>query len=241
MTMTRLALLLTVLLVALPAHPPVYADPGASVRYGRATYQRYCAACHGRDADGRGPSARQFKNVATDFVRAIYKCRSTPTGKLPTDDDLRRSIGHGLWNTGMPSFVALGGLQIDDLVAVLRSVSMRFEREPPAPPIAIPAEPARDAAGVARGAQVYDRLKCANCHGPAGHGGGPGAANLKNDDGTAAELTDLTARYKCGETPADVYRTLMTGLDGTPMSSYADVLTPADAWDLVHFVRSLRR
>jgi hypothetical protein len=32
----------------------------------------------------------------------------------------------------------------------------------------------------------------------------------------------------------------MTGLDGTPMPSFADVIQPGDAWDLVHFLRTLQ-
>jgi mono/diheme cytochrome c family protein len=32
----------------------------------------------------------------------------------------------------------------------------------------------------------------------------------------------------------------MTGLDGTPMPSFADVIKPEDAWDLVHFLRTLQ-
>jgi hypothetical protein len=32
----------------------------------------------------------------------------------------------------------------------------------------------------------------------------------------------------------------MTGLDGTPMPSFADVIQPNDAWDLVHFLRVLQ-
>jgi hypothetical protein len=32
----------------------------------------------------------------------------------------------------------------------------------------------------------------------------------------------------------------MTGLDGTPMPSYADVIKPEDAWDLVHYLRTLQ-
>jgi mono/diheme cytochrome c family protein len=31
----------------------------------------------------------------------------------------------------------------------------------------------------------------------------------------------------------------MTGLSGSPMPSFADSLKPADAWNLVHFLRSL--
>jgi mono/diheme cytochrome c family protein len=32
----------------------------------------------------------------------------------------------------------------------------------------------------------------------------------------------------------------MTGLDGTPMPSFAEVIQPNDAWDLVHFLRTLQ-
>ena len=32
----------------------------------------------------------------------------------------------------------------------------------------------------------------------------------------------------------------MTGLDGTPMPSFADVVKPEDAWDLVHYLRTLQ-
>jgi hypothetical protein len=32
----------------------------------------------------------------------------------------------------------------------------------------------------------------------------------------------------------------MTGVDGTPMPSFADVVKPEDAWDLVHYLRTLQ-
>jgi len=32
----------------------------------------------------------------------------------------------------------------------------------------------------------------------------------------------------------------MTGMDGSPMESYAAKLTPDQAWDLVHYVRALQ-
>ena len=52
----------------------------------------------------------------------------------------------------------------------------------------------------------------------------------------------LPANFKGGAEPADVYRTLVTGLDGTPMPSYAQAIDdPHAMWDLVAFVRSLRR
>jgi len=39
----------------------------------------------------------------------------------------------------------------------------------------------------------------------------------------------------------DVYRTLVTGLAGTPMPSYATSLEPDQAWDLAYYVLSLSR
>src|SRR5207302_1785417 len=38
----------------------------------------------------------------------------------------------------------------------------------------------------------------------------------------------------------DIYKIFMTGVDGTPMPSFADVIQPSDAWDLVHFLRTLQ-
>jgi len=32
----------------------------------------------------------------------------------------------------------------------------------------------------------------------------------------------------------------MTGLDGTPMPSFIDNLQPNEAWDLVHFLRTMQ-
>ena len=48
------------------------------------------------------------------------------------------------------------------------------------------------------------------------------------------------SRFKCGSTNGDLYRIFMTGLDGAPMPGYGDTIEPADAWDLVHFLRVLQ-
>ena len=48
------------------------------------------------------------------------------------------------------------------------------------------------------------------------------------------------SRFKCGSTNEDIYKIFMTGVDGTPMPSFADVIQPNDAWDLVHFLRTLQ-
>jgi len=67
------------------------------------------------------------------------------------------------------------------------------------------------------------------------------AGKLKDDWGNKTVPYDFTsgANLKCGDRPEDLYRVFMTGLSGSPMPSFADSLTPADAWNLVHFLRSL--
>jgi mono/diheme cytochrome c family protein len=171
----------------------------------------------------------------------VFKCRSTETGTLPTDDDLRRSIGLGLEGTGMPSFIVLSGRQLDDLVETIKHFSRRFTHEAAGKAIEVPAESENSPASVARGERAYDRMKCANCHGQHGEGG-PGAVNLKSENGTLAHVTDFTKPYslKCGDSPARIYTTLMSGLDGSAMAAYQEVLPPEEAWDLVHYVMSLR-
>ena len=44
---------------------------------------------------------------------------------------------------------------------------------------------------------------------------------------------------KGGSTGEDLYRVFMTGLNGTPMPSFADTIKPDEAWDLVHYMQSL--
>jgi len=44
----------------------------------------------------------------------------------------------------------------------------------------------------------------------------------------------------CGGTDKDLYRIFMTGLDGTPMPSFANVIKPDEAWNLIFFLRTLQ-
>jgi len=70
-------------------------------------YRRYCVGCHGPLGDGNGENAQWISPKPRDFQLAIFKCRSTPTGTLPTDQDLYDSIGRGLDRSNMPSWNAL--------------------------------------------------------------------------------------------------------------------------------------
>src|SRR3972149_4607243 len=88
--------------------------------------------------------------------------------------------------------------------------------------------------GLAGGKGVYKKAGCPECHGPEARGDGPSAPDL------AVKPADLTRRpLKSGPTPQDVYRTLVTGLDGTPMPSYQDALDAEDFWPVVFYIDSL--
>ena len=50
----------------------------------------------------------------------------------------------------------------------------------------------------------------------------------------------IRSDFKCGSTDAEMYKDFMTGLDGSPMPSFADNVKPDEAWDLVIYLRTLQ-
>lgn len=219
---------------------------------GRVLYERYCAGCHGAAGDGNGPAARMLIVQPRDFTKGIFKFRSTPAGTLPTDDDLYRTITRGIHRTSMPGWSLLPERERTALVDVVKSFYPAWEEQGAGTPIAIPATPEDlpAAARVQRGRTVYQLLECGTCHGESGRGDGPSAATLALDAwGSPQKPFNFTkGKLKSGGAPADVYRTFMTGLNGTAMPSYYDILAEpdgeyvleGDAWSLVAYVLSLR-
>ena len=97
--------ILVLLCVAFPR--PAYSAPRAFVQdtsAGKVVYTKWCAGCHGDNGAGDGPGAKHMIPPPRDFTGAIYQIRSTPSGQLPTDADLMRSIDEGLFGTAMPGW-----------------------------------------------------------------------------------------------------------------------------------------
>jgi mono/diheme cytochrome c family protein len=215
------------------------ADTG-DVKTGKLVYERYCMSCHGAQGNGQGEAAEYMAIKPRDYRQGTYKWRSTPSGSLPLDSDLEHTLMNGLYGTYMPTWRALDDRSRRDVIAYIKTFSPRFTAEKPEAPIVIPPDPGYGAASVTRGAAVYQKYNCSQCHGPGGQGDGPSAHELKDDWGNALVPYDLTKGHvKCGDKPTDIYRVFMTGLAGTPMPTFADSLSTADAWDLVHFIQSL--
>ncbi len=203
-------------------------------------YRRYCVGCHGDRGDGMGENFPWIDPKPRDFQLGIFKCRSTPTGTLPTDQDLSDTIGRGLDRSNMPPWNVFTDQQKADLVAWVKHFSPRFASEKPGTPIQIPSEPEVTADRIKAGREVFARVQCWKCHGVTGEANGPSASTLQDDLGRPIAPFNFTeGRPKCGSSDQDLYRIFMTGLDGTPMPSFADNIKPDEAWDLVFYLRTL--
>jgi len=214
---------------------------GSATR-GAEHYRRYCVGCHGDAGDGQGENAMWITPKPRDFTAAVFECRSTPTGTLPTDDDLYRSVTRGLVTTNMPSWLPLTSQARVDAIAYIKTFSPRWKTQKAGTPIVVPPETTDDIESILRGRGVFQKMQCWQCHGPAGHGDGPAASTLVDSKDNPIRPYNFSSgsRFKCGSTNRDLYTVFMTGLDGTPMPSFADNITPDEAWDLVHYLRTLQ-
>lgn len=226
-----------------PRPMQVALEPGDPTR-GAVLGRKLCTSCHGADGRGRGEAAEGLDPPPRDFVRAVYRYRSTPTGSLPTDADLARSIIVGLPGTSMAGFGDLLSAQdVRDLVAWVKAFSPRFSIEEIDDPIEIPSPPAMTAATIERGREVYAEMQCGKCHGEDGSGSGWASKDdLRGPLGQYFNPRDFREGiYRSGIHQRDLYRTVVTGLDGTPMAAYEDTLPPEDVYSLVHYLLDLER
>ncbi len=207
---------------------------------GEKTYMRECVACHGAEGDGEGPGKYILSEKPRNFQLATYKFRSTPSGDVPLPEDLFKTITNGLQGNGaaMPAFASLSEDERWGLVHYIIQLGGIEDEEPEA--IEVPAEPEITEARLANGADVYNRLKCATCHGDDGWGDGPSSLTLKNDAKEQVYPTNIAIGiFKGGTSGVELYKRIATGLDGSPMPSYADEASPDEIWDVVHYTLSL--
>ena len=221
------------------------------IAYGREVYERRCVGCHGVNGDGNGPAATfLYRQRPRNFTLGVFKFRSTKE-PLPTDGDLLRTITRGVRGTAMPAWYEL---PLTDRLAVIQYIKYElavdrsdpkkpyayFVEEPPGPLLYIGKPPVPSAALVAHGKEVWQQAKCWECHGDSGKGDGDKAAGLKDDFGFPIRPTDLTrGQFKSGPAVEDIFRTLSTGLSGTPMPSFRDSFSDEDRWALAYYVLSL--
>ncbi len=220
------------------------------IERGREVYMRRCVGCHGVKGDGNGPAATFMDPRPRDFRTGTFKFRVTPSGSLPLDGDLFRTITRGVRGTAMPSWHELPEKDRWAVIQFIKTFSPYFQEERPEPPIYIPNPPPPSPELIALGKEAYVKAKCWQCHGGPGMKGeepytypwgkGPSADELKDDWGFPIKPTDFTRGiFKSGPDARDIFRTMTTGLNGTPMPSFVQQLTEEERWAISYFVLSL--
>ncbi len=215
---------------------------------GKVVYGQHCSGCHGMEGDGNGPGAYGLLPKPRDFTTGVYKFRSTPSGYLPTDEDLVRSIRQGVLGASMPAY---GLMPERDILAVSQYLKVFSEAwkdtSKYAAPLSLPGLPAwfhndNDtwSKRVAEGRELYNTY-CAACHGDNGDGKGAASGALVDNWNHPIKPADLRKAYiRSGRNLSDVFKAITTGLDGTPMVSFRESLSVEERWSLVAYIDSMR-
>jgi DMSO reductase family type II enzyme heme b subunit len=211
---------------------------------GQELYDAYCARCHGFEGDGKGDASNFTYPKPRDFTSGMYKFRSTPSGDPPTDDDLKRSILVGFPGTSM--FGWEGKFSDEGLEALIEYLKAyeeeTFEIETESIEIGDP-PPVSDEL-IKTGVEVFEKAKCWECHGKYGRGDGEKGwqPNFKDDWGDKIWPTNLAHAWELrnGSTLEDLFRSISTGLDGTPMPSFYDSYSEEQRWGLSYYLLSLQ-
>jgi len=131
---------------------------------GRGVYKTRCIGCHGPKGDGNGPAATFLSPRPRDFTLGVFKFRTTPSGSLPTDGDLYRTVTRGVRWTAMPTWHELTDKERFAVVTYIKTLSTRWKDETPEPPAVIADPPKASPALVSRGKDLYQKAKCFQCH-----------------------------------------------------------------------------
>jgi DMSO reductase family type II enzyme heme b subunit len=110
----------------------------------------------------------------------------------------------------------------------------------------IASAPAAGEEAIAEGREFYEKIECNKCHGERGRGDGPSAPTLEDDQDRPVRAADLSENwlFNGGGSVEEIHERLVTGLNGTPMPSFHDLIaaefmTEDQLWNVAHYVRSL--
>jgi mono/diheme cytochrome c family protein len=209
---------------------------------GKQRYLKYCAQCHGENGDGKGYATPHLFPKPRDFTTGQFKVRSTPTGALPTHQDLVNVIRRGMPYTSMPDWPTLSDQEVSDLAHFITTFSPDFSSAENVPqPVPLPSAPGATNESIELGKTLYVETGCVKCHGALGRGDGPSASTLVDDLQQPIRPADLTQSwtFRGGSSREDIFRTMSTGFNGTPMPGFVDALTPEQRWAITDYIVSL--
>ena len=209
---------------------------------GKTLYLKYCAQCHGEAGDGDAYGTPHLLPKPRNFTSGKFKVRSTPTGALPTHQDIVNIIRRGMPYTSMPAWPNLSQTDLSNLAYFIKTFSADFANPEIVPqPVPLPGAPGMTTESVEAGKKLYEETGCIRCHGNLGRGDGPSAPTLKDDWGYPVRAADLSQSwtFRGGSSREDIFRTMTTGFNGTPMPGFLDALTPEQRWAITDYIVSL--
>lgn len=235
--------------------------PADMIEAGKRVYFTKCVWCHGVDGAGDGPGADRLWPRPRNFNQGTFKIRHTASGELPLfnykeqtpgKNDLFETVTHGLPGSAMPPWEGIlteeQRLQVLSFVTTQLVKDRKFtDKDTETQTVLQLAEIKQVPAtkeSIEKGAQLVVDKKCIECHGVTGRGDG-NAFNLKDDWGFSIQPANW---HKCWNfrgsrqdpyNVKNIFRTFSTGINGTPMPSFADSTTLEERWDIANFVNSL--
>ncbi len=237
--------------------------PAEMIEAGKRVYFTKCVWCHGVDGAGDGPAADRLWPRPRNFNQGTFKIRHTASGELPLWDakkpikgqnDLYETVTHGLPGSAMPSWEGIltdqQRLQVLSFVTTQLVKDRRFDdKETEFQTVMnwdemLKTQVKYSPESIEKGKQLVVDKKCVECHGATGRGDG-NAFNLKDDWGFSIQPADW---HKCWNfrgsrqdpyNVKNIFRTFSTGVNGTPMPSFADNTTVEERWHIANFVNSL--
>lgn len=133
--------------------------------------------------------------------------------------------------------------RLPDPATTVEIVRARWDEDRMRPVYPTVPEPERTQASIDRGRELFrepERATCFTCHGPTGRGDGPTAEEYDDKWGYPIRPRDLSSGlFRAGETGKDLWVTIATGINGTPMGAFLGPLDGEEIWHLVHYVQFL--
>ena len=216
-----------------------------SLERGKQVYLEKCAYCHGNKGKGDGPAAGYSMPQPRNLTKGHIKIRSTPFGKIPTDEDLLNVINNGLRGTTMPGWKHLPENDRKSLLLYIKSLSNKFkkfrERGKSHKVVKVSKEPALSPESIGRGKTLF-MTQCSGCHGVKGRGDGVTTQRIVDYSSSAIWPRNLSQpwTFRRGSTRKDIFKTLRTGLSTTAMPKFSSrVFSDEQIWDIVNFVSTL--
>jgi DMSO reductase family type II enzyme heme b subunit len=209
---------------------------------GKTLYLKNCSQCHGDNGDGEGYATPHLFPKPRNFTSGKFKVRTTPNGALPTHQDLVNIIRRGMPYTSMPDWPNFSDSEVSDLAYYIKTFYPDFAVAESVPkPVELPSAPASTQAAIDLGKKLYVDTGCVKCHGNLGRGDGPSAPTLMDELGQPIRAANLTHpwTFRGGPTREDIFRTMTTGLNGTPMPSFTEALTVEQRWAITDYIASI--